>query len=415
LSTLNCFLDDDNIIRVGGRLQNSPLSLGERHCIVLPSKHIVTFMIINYYHLKFLHVGSNNLLYHVRRKFWPLNGRNLTRKVVHNCTICFKNKPILTSQIMGNLPKERVTPTFPFNNCGVDFCGPFYIKFKNQRKGVLNKIYVSVFVCLVTKAIHLDFVSDLTSKAFIACLKRFFGRRGKSANMFSDNGKTFVGTNVELKKLYKIIKSDESLISYFNDEHIEWHFIPPKSPNFGGLWESCVKSFKFHLRRVAGNANLTLEEFLTLLIEIEAVLNSRPLTPLTPDFDNFETLSPGHFLIGRPVTSIVEPQLIDVRENRLTRWQRVSWLSQHIWRLWKRNYLNNLQQRQKWKFSKDNVEIGSLVVIKNDTLPGTKWLTGRIVDVFYGDDDKIRVVNLKLPDGKIIRRNVRQIGLLPVN
>ncbi|GFU93685.1 integrase catalytic domain-containing protein [Trichonephila clavipes] len=141
--------------------------------------------------------------------------------------------------LRGDLPKERVTPSYPFNNCGVDFCGPFMVKFKNQRKGVLNKVYVTIFVCLSTKAIHLDFVSDLISKAFIACLKIFFGRRGKSSKMFSDNGKTFVVANIELKKLHDLVKApDETLVSYFNDEHIDWNFIPPWSPNFGGLWES---------------------------------------------------------------------------------------------------------------------------------------------------------------------------------
>ncbi|GFY11985.1 integrase catalytic domain-containing protein [Trichonephila clavipes] len=274
LSALNCFVDENNIIRVGGRLKNLPLSKNKKYPIVLPSKHVVTLMIIKYYHAKYLHVGSNNLLYHVRQKYWPLNGRNLTRQVVHKCVICFKKKknPILSNQLMGDLPKERVTPSYPFNNCGVDFCGPFMVKFKNQRKGVLNKVYVSIFVCQSTKAINLDFVSDLTSKAFIACLKRFFGR-GKSSKMFSDNGKTFVRANIELKKLHDLVKApDETLVSHFNDEHIDWNFIPPRSLNFGGLWESGVKSFKTHLKRVAGSSNLTLEEFITLLAEIEALL-----------------------------------------------------------------------------------------------------------------------------------------------
>ncbi|GFT78171.1 integrase catalytic domain-containing protein [Trichonephila clavipes] len=191
LSALNCFVEENNIIRVGGRLKNSPLSKNQKYPTVLPSKHAVTLMIIKYYHIKYLHVGPNNLLYHVRQKYWPLNDRNLTRQVVHNCVICFKNKPILSNQIMGDLPKKRVTPSYPFNNCGVDFCGPFMVTFKNQRKGILNKVYVLIFVCLATKAIQLDFVSGLTSKASIACLKRFFGR-GKSSKTFSDNGKTFV-------------------------------------------------------------------------------------------------------------------------------------------------------------------------------------------------------------------------------
>ncbi|GFV31898.1 uncharacterized protein TNCV_2564011 [Trichonephila clavipes] len=189
-----------------------------------------------------------------------------------------------------------------------------------------------------------------------------------------------------------------------------------RPPNSGGLWESGVKSFKTHLKRVAGNSNLTLEEFITLFAEIEAVLNSRPLSLLSSDFDDFETLSPGHFLIGRPVTAIIQPQLINVKENRLTRWQRVNWLSQQIWKVWKRNYLNNLyiQERSKWRFSKNNVEIGTLVLIKNESLPGTKWPTGRVLEVFYGNDNKIRVVNLKLPDGNIIQRNVRDICIFPI-
>ncbi|GFX09096.1 integrase catalytic domain-containing protein [Trichonephila clavipes] len=285
---------------------------------------------------------------------------------------------------MGDLPKGKVTPSYPFNNCGVDFCGPFMVKFKNQCKGVLIKVYVSIFVCLSTKAIHLDFVSDLTSKAFIACLKRFFGR-GKSSKMFSDNGKTFVGANIEFKKLHDLVKApDETLVILMTNILTGISFL--QGLQILVVYGNQVLS---PLKPVAGSSNLTLEEFITLLAEIEAVLNSRPLSPLLSDFDDdFETLSPGHFLIGRPVTAIVEPELINVKENRLTRWQRVNWLSQQIWKFRKRNYLNNLQERSKWRFSKNNVEIGILVLIKNESLPGTKWLTGRILEVFYGNDNK---------------------------
>ncbi|XP_035228422.1 uncharacterized protein LOC118200567 [Stegodyphus dumicola] len=211
---------------------------------------------------------------------------------------------------MGQLPKERIEPSPPFTVTGIDFCGPFYVKFKGQRKGVLNKIYVAIYVCFCTKAIHLDFVSDLTSTGFIASLKRFFSRRGKASKIFTDNGRNFVGADAELKRLLKIVNSpDEQLVQYFTEETIDWHFNPPGSPNFGGL-----------------------------LAEIEGVLNSRPLFPLSADFDNFETLTPGHFLIGRPITSIAEPPLTDINENRLSKWEKVSRCSQRIWKLWKRDY-----------------------------------------------------------------------------
>ncbi|GFU13298.1 pro-Pol polyprotein [Trichonephila clavipes] len=395
LTPLNVFLDESNIIRVGGRLANSNLNEKAKFPIILPSRNVLTDIILSHYHKKYLHSGPHSLLYLVRQKFWPLNGRNNCRRIIHECVNCFKNKPITMNQIMANLPRDRVTPNYPFNVTGVDFAGPFFVKFKNQRKGALNKIYVVVYVCLCTKAIHLDFVTDLTSQAFIASLKRFFGRRGKCAKITTDNAKTFVGANAEIKKLFKMIKlPDHTLAEFLTNESIEWNFIPPRSPNHGGLWEAGVKAFKFHLKRVVGNAHLTLEEFITILCEIEAVLNSRPLTPLTSNFDDFETLTPGHFLVGRPLTSIVEPQITNINENQLSRWERVKKITQHIYKLWKRDYLNNLQERHKWKFNKNNVSVGTLVLIKDENLPSTKWSTGRITEIFPGTDGKVRVVNL---------------------
>ncbi|GFX76741.1 integrase catalytic domain-containing protein [Trichonephila clavipes] len=293
LTPLNVFLDESNIIRVGGRLANSNLNEKAKFPMILPSRNVLTDIILSHYHKKYLHAGPHSLLYLVRQKFWPLKGRNNCRRIIHECVNCFKNKPITMNQIMANLPRDRVTPNYPFNVTGVDFAGPFFIKFKNQRKGALNKIYVVVYVCLCTKVIHLDFVTDLTSQAFIASLKRFFGRRGKCAKITTDNAKTFVFANAEIKKLFKMIKlPDHTLAEFLTNESIEWNFIPPRSPNHGGLWEAGVKAFKFHLKRVVGNAHLTLEEFITILCEIEAVLNSRPLTPLTSNFDDFETLTP---------------------------------------------------------------------------------------------------------------------------
>nr|XP_042897354.1 uncharacterized protein LOC122269252 [Parasteatoda tepidariorum] len=261
LSSLCVFLDENKLMRVGGRLSLSDLPVNSKFPIILPGKNSLTTIILRYCHLKYLHLGPQALLYQVRQKFWPLNGRNNCRKIVHSCITCFKNKPVMSNQIMADLPKERTRPNYPFNITGIDFCGPFSIKFKNQRKGVTNKVYVAVYICLCTKAIHLDFVTDLTSQSFIASLKRFFGRRGKCSKIMTDNAKTFIGANIEIKKLRKLINCpDETLASYFTNEGIDWKFIPPRSPNFGGIWEDGVKSFKFHLKRVIGNQNLTLED-----------------------------------------------------------------------------------------------------------------------------------------------------------
>ncbi|GFU16846.1 integrase catalytic domain-containing protein [Trichonephila clavipes] len=293
--------------------------------------------------IEFLAKSPQALLYCTRQRFWPLRGRSIARKIVHECVVCFKNKPIVANQLMGSLPRERVNPSFPFLHTGIDYCGPFFIRYKHQRKGTYQKIYVAIFVCLASKAVHLEIVSDLTTDAFLATLKRFVARRGKCATISSDNAKNFVGANRELKRLHNLLKfPEEKLSSYLSSEGISWNFMPPRAPNFGGLWEAGVKSFKFYLKRTVGNLKMTLEEFLTIITQIEGILNSRPITPLSEDIDDLEVLTPGHFLIGRPITSISEPNLLDKTENTLSRWQKLTKIVQHIWTKWSRDYLNNL-------------------------------------------------------------------------
>ncbi|GFV53922.1 integrase catalytic domain-containing protein [Trichonephila clavipes] len=242
-----------------------------------------------------------------------------------------KADPLLPlSALMGNLPRDRVVPDYPFN----------------------------------CSAIHIEIVSDLTSDAFIATLKRFFSCRGKCAKFYSDNGKTFVGANKELKRFLKLIEdSDDNLAGFLSAEGIEWKFIPPRAPSFGGLWEASVKSIKYHLRRVVSGSNLTYEEFLTVCIQIEGILNSRPLCPLSSNSDELNALTPAHVLIGRSMTSVVEPNLIELKENALKKWQWITRLVLLIWNKWHRCYLSELQQRNKWQFKKQNVNVGDLVVL----------------------------------------------------
>ncbi|GBM77462.1 hypothetical protein AVEN_141841-1 [Araneus ventricosus] len=176
LRNLNPFMDSSSngILRVGGRLEYSNLTDNQKHPIILPKSHRLTKLIFVYFHLKNLHVGPQGLLCAVRQKFWPIHGRNLSRKIVYDCITCFRNKPVVANQIIGNLPAERITPTFPFNVCSVDFIGPLLVKPVAQRRITARKMYVAIFVCFVTKAVHFELVTDLTSEAFIACLKRFF-------------------------------------------------------------------------------------------------------------------------------------------------------------------------------------------------------------------------------------------------
>ncbi|XP_042913376.2 uncharacterized protein, partial [Parasteatoda tepidariorum] len=349
LTSLNPFVDGYGLIRVGGRLDNASVPFDQKHQIILPKKSKLSKIYFHSLHRKLLHIGPQGLLSAVRLKFWPLGGHNLARQTVHQCVTCFTSKPFLSTQIMGNLPSERVNMSPPFSVTGIGLCGPFTVKYKHQRKGTLNKVYICIFICFSTKAIHLEQLTDLTSDSMIATLKRFTSRRGKCSKIYTDNATNFVGANSQLKKFYGLINfPDQILANYFTSEGIEWNFIPPKSPHFGGLWEVGVKSVKHHLKRAVGKFHFTYEEMETIVIQIEGILNSRPLCPLSGDNDSFDVLTPGHFLIGRPITSIVEPNLTDLNDNRLSRWQKTTKVVQLIWEKWKSDYLNTLQARSKW-------------------------------------------------------------------
>ncbi|XP_018377309.1 PREDICTED: uncharacterized protein LOC108770303 [Trachymyrmex cornetzi] len=174
---------------------------------------------------------------------------------------------------------------------------------------------------MVVKAVHLEVVSDLTTDGFLAALRRFISRRGIPTHIHSDNGTNFVGANNQLKELYGLFNSNEhkNKINQFSLEHrVTWHFIPPIAPHFGGLWESAVKMFKHHFKRVIGELLFTFEEFNTFTIEIEGILNSRPISALSSDPNDLSALTPAHFLIGKPLNSLPELDLSSVPANRLS-------------------------------------------------------------------------------------------------
>ncbi|GFX57455.1 integrase catalytic domain-containing protein [Trichonephila clavipes] len=165
--------------------------------------------------------------------------------------------------------------------------------YKDERKAVFSKVYVVIFVCLATKAIHLEAVTDLTTEVFIAALKRLCARRGRISTLMSDNATNFKGAAAELNRVIKLIcNRNETLANYFDSEAIQRKFIPPRSPNCVGLWEAGVKSFKHHLYRTLINSKITFEDFEAIIIQIEGILNSRPLVPLSDTINEYDVLTP---------------------------------------------------------------------------------------------------------------------------
>ena len=224
---------------------------------------------------------------------------------------------------MGELPKPRVeVPERPFIHCGVDFAGPLYYKEGERRNAKRRKCYIAIFVCLASKAVHIELSTDLSAETFLNVLRRFISRRGAPTDIYSDNATNFVGTDHDLHDLYNMFKNERDAAEIFNYctiEEITWHFIPPHAPHFGGIWEAAVKCAKTSLRHVAGESSLRYDELQTLLTQVEAILNSRPLSPLSEDPNDPQPLTPAHFLIGAPQGSFLESNILYIPTHRLTR------------------------------------------------------------------------------------------------
>ncbi|XP_043263018.1 uncharacterized protein LOC122403528 [Colletes gigas] len=415
LRSLNPFIDDKGLIRVGGRLANAELKYYQQHQVILPKNHHVTRMIIRRAHERVLHAGCETVLSMVRTRYWPLTGRNLTKGIIRTCVKCNRAAPKGTSYLMGQLPAPRIRIRPPFFSTGVDYAGPFYLK-ERVRSKTTTKAYLCVFICLATKAVHLEVASDLSTDAFLNALKRFVARRGRCREIYSDNGTNFVGARNEMQRIKEFFadqKRRDTLSEFTVTEGMQWHFIPPYSPHFGGLWESCVKSAKRLLTRVVGETRLTFEELATVLAQIEACLNSRPLCPVSTDPTDLNPLTPGHFLTGSPLMDLPYPDVTDVKPTRLSRFQLLQAMSQHFWKRWQLEYLHQLQQRHKWKIAvPEGFGVGTMVVIKDASLPPLRWKLGRITALHPGTDQITRVVSIRTADG-VIKRPVAKICILP--
>ncbi|XP_058827012.1 uncharacterized protein LOC131686993 [Topomyia yanbarensis] len=412
-SWFNPTITDDGILRIGGRLGQSTESYQVQHPMILPSKHSLTDMVMQHYHEQLLHAGPQLLLATVRLRFWPLGGRNAARKIVHRCLRCFRAKPSIIQQQMGELPSARVTVSRPFSRTGVDYFGPVYIR-EGRRRAVL-KAYVAVFVCMCTKAVHLELVTDLSTERFLQALRRFTARRGRCTDIYSDNGTNFVGARNQIRALFTLLKDQnhqEAVIKECVNQGIHWHFNPPGAPHFGGLWEAAVRSAKFHLLRVLGGNSVSLEDFSTLLVQVEGCLNSRPLTSLSEDPTDLEPLTPAHFLTGGSLQAIPEPDHSAIQINRLNRWQMVQRQLQDFWKRWRTEYLSQLQGRTKnWKPAVE-VQVGKLVVVVDANCPPLRWKMGRIHQLHPGPDGITRVATVKTSTGYLTRPVVK-LCLLP--
>ncbi|XP_015429655.1 PREDICTED: uncharacterized protein LOC107186327 [Dufourea novaeangliae] len=315
---------------------------------------------------------------------------------------------------MSQLPPTRVTPSRPYFTSGVDYDGPLTIKTWKGRGAKKQKGWLCIFVCFVTSAVHLEALSDYTTDSFLAAFRRFTGRRGICNTLYSDCGTNFIGADATLKKLFTQGTQElNALCCSLTNDGTTCKFNPPAAPHMEGKWEAPVKSVKYHLNRTVGEAALTYEELITLLIPIEAVLNSRPLVPLSDDPDDVAALTPAYFLIVEPITTVLEPSLTYTAQTRLSRWQFIQQRLQYFWSRWSAQYLQRHLSTSKWHHPSHEIKIGSLVLITDERLPPSKWPLARVTQLHPGKDQLTRVVSLRTATTTLVRP-ITKLAILPV-
>ena len=253
-------------------------------------------------------------------------------------------------------------------------------------------------------------MSEITTEDF---LRRFIPQQGKPTLIWSDHGTNFVGAAREIKELIAFLKtqrSQDAISEFCSTQNIQWKFIPEHAPRFGGLWEAAVKSMKMHLRCVIGSVKLTFEEFTTVLTQVESCLNSRPLVSLSLDDDGTGALTPGYFLIGRPLQALPDP-LFSYRSLVLLHRDTYEKALVYFWQRWSSEYITSLKRYTKWHYPSRNICVGDIVILQQDNLIPSKWPLARVIKIHAGKDDLMRVVTVKMNSGTY-KRPISKIALL---
>ena len=423
---LGLFLDPSGVWRCGGRLSNADIPYSTKHPAILPRCHRFTTLMVQQAHERVLHNGVKETLTELRTRYWVIRGRSLVKQLIHNCVTCrrYEAQPYCVPP-PPPLPPFRVQEEPPFSFTGVDFAGPIYVKRDTQKESDV-KVWICLFTCCVTRAIHLDIVPDLSAQSFIRCFKRFVARRGLPHKIISDNGKTFKATARILKK----VLSHEEVAQHLSGVKVEWIFNIERAPWWGGVFERMVQSTKRCLRKMCGQAKLSYDEVLTALTEVEMIVNSRPISYISPD-DLDEPLTPSHLLMGRRVLSLPDNLYYD-REGDYDpatnptilskRMRHLNKLLDWFWKRWRSEYL--LELREVHRFHKKTpgttpIAIGDIVVVHDDTKRRGFWNLGKIEEILPGRDGLIRGATVRVYTGgkrsKLLHRPLPRLYPLEVN
>ena len=404
-NTLGLFVDEQGVILCRGRLENAELTSTQKNPILIPGNSYFAKLLALDAHYKTGHGTKKDTLVELRSKYWVTKARNLVRHVIHGCARPCRRleSKAFKSVERPPLPYFRVRQSFPFANTGLDYLGPMAVRqVFDENNTNMHKVWVVLYTCAVTRAVHLDLVPNTSASAFIRSLKRFIGRRGVPNMMISDNASCF--KNEEVKLNAELLEMG-----------VKWRFIVEASPWWGGFWERLVQTVKKSLRKVLFHTSVNYEELQSIIIEIEGIVNSRPLTYMYDD-DAEEILTPSHLLLGRRLLSnFTEPFYEGYNVDNAvitTRMKYLKSLSDHYWKRFKDEYLLELRLHHvQGSDPARTPEIGEVVVVEGKA-KRNEWRLGKIIELIRGNDERCRAAVIKIFDGTNVRYLRRPIERL---
>jgi len=389
-------LGSDGLLHVGGRLSRSKLPLLEKNPIVLPGKHALSRLLVEHHH---------NLVHHQGRTFtegavrsaglWITGGKRLVSSVIQKCVVCRRLRGRFECQKMSDLPEDRVEEASPFSYVGVDVFGPWEVVARRTRGGhAASKRWAVLFTCLVLRAVHIEVLEDLSSSAFTNALRRFVSVRGKVKMYRSDRGTNFVGA-IDNIQVTAINVEDESVKGYLKKSGSVWVFNSPHSSHMGGVWERMIGVARRILEAMLlGVKSLSHDVLVTLMAEVSAIINSRPIVPVSNDPEVPDVLSPSALLTQKLECDQVSLGNMDVKDLYRSQWQQVQYLANQFWVRWRKEYLQSLQGRRIWHEDHDPLRVGDVVLLRDAEVARNFWPMARVTRTFPSQDGCVRKVEV---------------------
>ena len=412
LRMLDPVLDSDGVMRVGGRIRKANLPRTLKNPEILPKSSHISSLIISHVHERTHHSGRGITLNELRSSgYWIINGNAMVRQFISKCVTCRRLRGSQGEQKMADLPKSRIKPAPPFTHCGVDFFGPWHV----QRGRSVVKRYGALFTCLASRAVHIEVADSLETDSFINALRRFICRRGSAREIRCDRGTNFIGAEGELKKAIEEV-DDQEIKAELLKESIDWIKNSASASNFGGVWERQIRSIRKVMNGLIREHGSRLDEDLlrTFLCEAEYTINNRPLTVETlSDPHSTPPLSPSMLLTGK--TRLVLPPPGEFKREDLycrKMWRRTQHMAQEFWSRWSKEYLQQLQTRNKWIRPRRNFQVGDIVLLKENQSPRNRWPMAKVVATHPDDQGQVRSVTVLTSNGSKLERPVNKLVLL---